>query len=47
MIDCIIICFALVIPIKDLNMDISNIKKVNLYEIPYGDKVILLIFGVL
>jgi len=23
-------------------MDISNIKKVNLYEIPYGDKVMLL-----
>ena len=42
MIDCIIIYFALVIPIKDLNMDISNIKKVNLYEIPYGDKVMLL-----
>lgn len=42
MIDCIIICFALVIPTKDLIMDISNIKKINLYEIPYGDKVILL-----
>ena len=42
MIDCIIISIALVIPIKDLNMDISNIKKVNLYEIPYGDKVMLL-----
>lgn len=42
MIDCIIIYLALVIPIKDLNMDISNIKKVNLYEIPYGDKVMLL-----
>jgi len=42
MIDCIIIYLALVIPIKDLIMDISNIKKVNLYEIPYGDKVMLL-----
>ena len=42
MIDCIIICFALVIPTKDLIMDISNIKKVNLYEIEYKDKVILL-----
>lgn len=39
---CIVIGIALVIPIKDLIMDISNIKKVNLYEIPYGDKVILL-----
>lgn len=39
---CIIIGIAFVIPIKDLNMDISNIKKVNLYEIPYGDKMILL-----
>ena len=39
---CIIICFALAIPIKDLNMEISNIKKVDLYEVPYGDKVILL-----
>lgn len=42
MIDCIIICFAFVIPTKDLIMDISNIKKVNLYEIEYKDKVILL-----
>ena len=42
MIDCIIIYLALVIPIKNLIMDISNIKKVNLYEVPYGDKVILL-----
>jgi len=42
MIDCIIIYLALVIPIKDLIMDISNIKKVNLYEVPYGDKVMLL-----
>ena len=39
---CIVIGIALVIPIKDLIMDISNIKKINLYEIPYGDKVILL-----
>lgn len=42
MIDCIIICFALAISIKELSMEISNIKKVNLYEVPYGDKVILL-----
>ena len=39
---CIVIGIALVIPIKDLIMNISNIKKINLYEIPYGDKVILL-----
>lgn len=39
---CIVIGIALVIPTKDLIMDISNIKKINLYEIPYGDKVILL-----
>jgi hypothetical protein len=42
MIDCIIIGLAIVMPIKELSMDISNIKKVNLYEVPYGDKVILL-----
>ena len=42
MIDCIIIGLAIVMPIKELSMEISNIKKVNLYEIPYGDKVILL-----
>jgi len=39
---CIIVSIAIVISIKDLNMEISNIKKVDLYEIPYGDKVILL-----
>ena len=42
MIDCIIICFALVIPTKEINMDIINIKRINLYEVPYGDKVMLL-----
>jgi hypothetical protein len=42
MIDCIIIGLAIVMPIKELSMEISNIKKVNLYEVPYGDKVILL-----
>ena len=39
---CIIVSIAIVISIKDLNMEISNIKKVDLYEVPYGDKVILL-----
>jgi hypothetical protein len=42
MINCIIIGLAIVMPIKELSMDISNIKKVNLYEVPYEDKVILL-----
>jgi len=42
MINCIIIGLAIVMPIKELSMDISNIKKVDLYEVPYGDKVILL-----
>lgn len=42
MIDCIIICFALAISIKDLNMDISKITKVKLYEITYGNKIMLM-----
>ncbi len=42
MIDCIIIGLAIVMPIKELSMEISNIKRINLYEVPYGDKVILL-----
>ena len=42
MIDCIVIGLAIVMPIKELSMDISNVKRINLYEIPYGDKVILL-----
>jgi len=39
---CVIICFALAIPTKEINMDIINIKRINLYEVPYGDKVMLL-----
>lgn len=39
---CIIIYLALVIPTKEINMDIINIKRINLYEVPYGDKVMLL-----
>jgi len=39
---CIIVSIAIVMSIKEVNMEISNIKKVNLYEVPYGDKVILL-----
>ena len=39
---CIIIYLALVIPTKEINMDITNVKRVNLYEVPYGDKVMLL-----
>ena len=39
---CIIVGLAIVMSIKEVNMGISNIKKVNLYEVPYGDKVILL-----
>lgn len=42
MIDCIVIGLAIVMPIKELSMNISNVKKVDLYEVPYGDKVILL-----
>lgn len=40
--NCVIIYFALAIPNKEINMDITNVKRVNLYEVPYGDKVILL-----
>jgi len=39
---CIIIYLALVIPTKEINMDIIDIKRINLYEVPYGDKVMLL-----
>jgi len=39
---CIIIGIAIGMSIKELSMEISNIKKVDLYEVPYGDKVILL-----
>ena len=42
MIDCIVIGLAIVMPVKELSMNISNVKKVDLYEVPYGDKVILL-----
>jgi len=42
MTSCIIIYLALVIPTKEINMDIINIKRINLYEVPYGDKVMLL-----
>ena len=39
---CIIKYLAHVITTKEINIDIINIKRINLYEVPYGDKVMLL-----